>query len=63
VHNYKPSPIIPLSNGIKIVSEFQRLHSEIGCTNSEVQKGDGQTDKKTPAPVAGEIRAPPNLAM
>jgi len=26
-----------LSNGIKIVSVLQRLHGEIGCTNSDVQ--------------------------
>jgi len=47
VHNYKPS----LPNGIKIVSVLQRLHGEIGRTNSDVQKRDGQanrqTDKKT----------------
>jgi len=43
VHNYKASPI----NGIKIVSVLQRLHGEIGRTNSEVQKRDGQTDKQT----------------
>ena len=38
---------LPLSNGIKIVSVLQRLHGEIGRTNSDVQKRDGQTDKKT----------------
>ena len=38
---------LPLSNGIKIVSVFQRLHGEIGRTNSAVQKRDGQTDKQT----------------
>jgi len=38
---------LPLSNGIKIVSVFQRLHGEIGCTNSDVQKRDGQTDRQT----------------
>jgi len=67
---------LPLSNGIKIVSVFQRLHGEIGRTNSDVQKGDGQkrdgqkrdgqTDKKNSTflatPAAGEIRAPPNVA-
>jgi len=36
----------PYPNGIKIVSVL-RLHSEIGHTNSEVQKRDGQTDKET----------------
>ena len=38
---------IPLSNGIKMVSVLQRLHGEIGRTNSDVQKRDGQTDKQT----------------
>jgi len=37
---------LPLSNGIKIVSVLHRLHVEIGRTNSDVQKRDGQTDKK-----------------
>ena len=37
----------PLPNGIKIVSVLQRLHGEIGRTNSDVQKRDGQTDKQT----------------
>jgi len=36
---------LPLSNGIKIVSVLQRLHGEIGCTNSDIQKRDGQTNK------------------
>ena len=36
-----------MSNGIKIVSVLQRLHGEIGRTNSDVQKRDGQTDKQT----------------
>ena len=36
----------PLSNGIKIVSVLQRLHGEIGRTNSDVQKRDGQTDRQ-----------------
>jgi len=58
----------PLSNGIKIVSVFQRLHGEIGRTISDVQKRDGQTNRQTKnstflaARAAGEIRAPPNLA-
>ena len=38
---------LPLSNGIKIVSVLRRLHGEIGRTNFDVQKRDGQTDKKT----------------
>ena len=37
---------VPLSNGIKIVSVLQRLHGEIGRTNSDVQKRDGQTDRQ-----------------
>jgi len=67
---------LPLSNGIKISSVLQHLHGEIGRTNSDVQKRDGQTKhdgqksmtdrQKTPrffpATAAGEIRAPPNLA-
>ena len=32
---------------IKIVSVLQRLHGEIGRTFSDVQKRDGQTDKRT----------------
>jgi len=43
VHNYN----LPLSNGIKIVSLLQRLRGEIGRTNSDVQKRDGQTDRQT----------------
>jgi len=38
---------LPLSNGIKIVSVLQRLHSKIRRTNSDVQKRDKQTDKQT----------------
>ena len=38
---------LPLSNGIKIVSVLQRLHGEIGRTNSDVQKRDGQTNRQT----------------
>jgi len=61
---------LTLSNSIKIVSVLQRLHGEIGRTNSDVQKRDEQTDRQTnkknssflAAPAAGEIRAPPNLA-
>ena len=33
-------PLSPLSNGIKIISVLQRLHGEIGRTNSDVQKRD-----------------------
>jgi len=57
-----------LSNGVKIVSVLQRLHGEIGRTDSDVQKRDEQTNRQTKkstflaAPAAGEIRAPPNLA-
>jgi len=60
VHNYKHSPI----HGIKTISVFQRLHGEIGRTNSDVQKRDGQTKNSTffAASAAGEIRAQPNLA-
>jgi len=65
---------LPLSNGIKIVSVLQRLHGEIRRIISHVQKRDGQTDKQTDRqtdkklnvfghPAAGEIRAPPNLAL
>jgi len=42
MHNYK----LPLSNGIKIVSVLQRLHGEIGRTNSDVQKRGKQTNKQ-----------------
>jgi len=38
---------LPLSSGIKIVSVFQRHHGEIGCTISDVQKRDEQTNKQT----------------
>jgi len=33
---------LPLSNGIKLLSVLQRLHGEIGRTNSDVQKREGQ---------------------
>jgi len=36
---------LPLSNGIKIVSVFQRLHGEIVRTNSDVKR-DEQTDRQ-----------------
>ena len=59
----------PTSDVIKIVSLLQRLHGEIGRTNLDVQKRDGQTDRQTDkklnvfgCPAAGEIRAPPILA-
>jgi len=55
------------TEGIKIVSALQRLHGEIGRTNSDVQKSDGQTNKKNSTllatPAAGEIRAPTKLGM
>ena len=38
---------LPLSNGIKIASVLQRLHGEIGCTISDVQKRDEQTNRQT----------------
>ena len=41
---------LPLSNGIKIFSLFQRLPGEIGCTNSDVQKRDEPADKQTDKP-------------
>jgi len=52
---------------IKIVSVLQRLHGENGRTISDVQKRDGQTERQKistllATPVAGEIRAPPNMA-
>ena len=37
---------LPLPNDIKIVSVLQRLHGEIGRTNSDVQKRDGQTNRQ-----------------
>jgi len=37
---------LPLSNGIKIVSVFQRLQGEIGRTNSDVQKRDRHTNRQ-----------------
>jgi len=63
---------LTLANGIKNISVLQHLHGEIGCTNSDVQKCDEQTNRQTNkqtkklnvlATLAeGEIRAPPNLA-
>ena len=38
---------LPLSNGIKIIYVLQRLHGEIGRTNADVQKHDGQTKNST----------------
>ena len=38
---------IPLFNGIEIVSVLQRIHGEIGRTNSDVQQRDEQTNKQT----------------
>ena len=43
----KTTTNLPLSNGIKIVSVLQRLHSEIWRTISDVQKRDEQTNKQT----------------
>ena len=37
---------LPLPNGIKVVSVLQSLHGEIGRTNSDVQKRDGQTNRQ-----------------
>ena len=37
---------LPLRNSIKIVSVLQRLHGEIGRTNSDVQRRDGQTNRQ-----------------
>jgi len=64
---------LPLSNGIKIVSLLHRLHGEIERTISDVQKRDGQTNRRTnrqtknsaflAAPAAGKIRAPTKLGM
>jgi len=36
---------LTLSSNIKIVSVLQHLHGEIGRTNSDIQKHDGQTKK------------------
>jgi len=38
---------IPLFYGIKIVSVVQRIHGETGCTISDVQQRDEQTDRQT----------------
>jgi len=38
---------IPPFNGMKIVSVLQRIHGEIGRTNSDVQQRDEQTNKQT----------------
>jgi len=46
VHQDCTTTDLPLSNGIKIVSVLQRLHGEIGHTNSDVQKRDEQTDRQ-----------------
>ena len=60
----------PYPTALKLILYPQRLQGEIGRTISDVQKRDGQTDKQTKKnstflaiPAAGEIRAPPNLAM
>jgi len=44
---------LPRSNGIKIVPVLQRLHGEIGRTNSDIQKRDGQTDRQKKLNVFG----------
>jgi len=46
------------------ISVLQRLHGQIGRTNFDVQKRDGQTKNSTffATPAAGEMRALPNLA-
>ena len=38
---------LSLSSDIKIVSVLPRLHGEIGCTISDVQKRDEQTNRQT----------------
>ena len=45
-HGYTTTNLL-LCNGIKIFSALQRLHGEIGCTISDVQRRDGQTDIET----------------
>jgi len=44
-HGYTTTNL-PLSNGIKIVSVLQRRNGEIGHMYSDVQKHDGQTNRK-----------------
>jgi len=66
VHNYKSRPTPQRHQNRDFCSPS--FHGEIVRTNSDVQKRDGQTDRQTKklnvlsAPVAGEIRVPPNLA-
>jgi len=43
-HGYTTTNL-PLTNVIKIISVFQRLHGEIGQTNSDVYKRDGETKR------------------
>jgi len=38
---------LPLSSSMKVVSVLQCLHGKIGCTNSNVQQRDEQTDGQT----------------
>jgi len=38
---------LPLSKGVKIASVLQRLHGQMGRTNSDVQKRDKQTNRQT----------------
>ena len=56
--------IFPYLTASKSFLYSQRLYGEIGRTNSDVQKRDGQTKKSTfiANPAADEIHAPPNLA-
>jgi len=65
-HVFTTTNLPLLSNGIKIVSVLQHLHGEIVQTNCDVQKCDWQTNKKLDVlatPVAGKIRALPNLVI
>jgi len=51
-----------MSAQFKTFRLFQRLHSDIGCTNSDVQKRDEQTNRqKNSTFLAAEIRAPTKL--
>jgi len=49
---------VPLSNGIRIVSVLHRLHGEIGCTISDVQKRNEQTDRQTDRQKTQRFRPP-----
>jgi len=52
---------LPLSNGIKIVSVLQRLHGQMGCTISDVQTRDEQTEKQTGKQKNSTFWLPPSL--